>query len=210
MGRKVRCRYSKQSTATRSWSQVFGQALKVAKSLRMLMGDALPEKQDKHLQNLFSAAIARSLRMFIAGDMQPFPIPELGELNFNPATSIRERFRLWLTVSKLSDHLLQVHIPAFIPKQDIVAPVHTETVTIHLSAASCTMPTAKGAASDAYSLQIPYHNDLIPEQLIQLFVPAAASRLVLTGMRMCYYLTNNKPVVQDGFMPASIVDAAYY
>ena len=80
----------KQSTATKSWSNIFGKASTAGKNMRMLLKDILPEKQDKDMQNDFSGAIARCMKLLKANGMQPlWPIPELGEHNLIEKRGLR-------------------------------------------------------------------------------------------------------------------------
>ena len=201
----------KQSTATKSWSNIFGKASTAGKNMRMLLKDILPEKQDKDMQNDFSGAIARCMKLLKANGMQPlWPIPELGEHNFNKKTRVKERFRVAIKVRKLSDDLLQVYIPAFIPTHSIAAPAHTERVHIHICAASYQLPDGQGQGSAGYLLSVPYDEQPTGEQFIQLSLPVKSGRLVLTGIRMRYILHDEQQATNEAFMPSSIVDAAFY
>lgn len=201
----------KQSPATKSWSNIFGKASTAGKSLRMLLRDILPDEQDKEMQNDFSGAIARVMKLLQAGGMQPlWPIPELNTHNFNKKTGVRERFRVAIGVTKLSDHLLEIHIPAFTPSRSIGAPAHTERVDIHICAASCKLPGGQGQGRAGYSLSVPYDDQPIKEQFIQLAVDCPTGSLLLTGIRMRYILPGEKQVTNEAFKPSSIVDAAFY
>jgi hypothetical protein len=102
----------KQSKATKSWCNVFGKASTAGTSLRMLLKDILPDKQDKEMHNNFSAAIARGTKLLKANGMQPLrPIPDLGEHDFNKKTGVKARFRVPVKVSKLSDNLVGLTDP---------------------------------------------------------------------------------------------------
>ncbi len=201
----------RRSTATKSWSNIFGKASTAGKSLRMLLRDILPDKQDKDMQNDFSGALARCMKLLKANGMQPlWPIPELGEHNFNKKKGVRERFRVAIKVSKLSENLLQVYIPAFTPSRNIAAPAHTKRVDIHICAASCRLPEGHDQGSAGYLLSVPYNEQRIEEQFIQLSVECTTGSLVLTGIRMRYILPGEKQVTNDAFTPSSVIDAAFY
>ncbi len=201
----------RQSTATKSWSNIFGKASTAGKSLRILLRDILPDNEDKAMQNDFSGAIARCMKLLKANGMQPlWPIPELGEHDFNKKTGVRERFRVAIKVSKLSDNLLQIYIPAFTPSRSIAAPAHTKRVDIHLCTASCKLPEGQSHGRAGYSLSVPYDDQPISEQFIQLAVNCTTGSLLLTGIRMRYILPGDKQVTNEAFNPSSIVDAAFY
>lgn len=112
----------------------------------MLLRDILPDKQDKEMQNDFSATLARCMKLLKANGMQPlWPIPELGELILiRKKTGVKARFRLSVTINKLSENQVQVSIPAFIPTRSINAPAHTKRVDIHICAASSQLPDGQG------------------------------------------------------------------
>jgi hypothetical protein len=201
----------KQTPATKSWSNIFGKASSAGKSLRLLLRDILPDEQDKEMQNNFSGAIARAMKLLQARGMQPlWPIPELGEHNFSKKTGVKKRFRVALKVSKLSDNLLQIYIPAFTPSRSIDAPAHTKQVDIHICTASCKLPGGQGQGRAGFSLSVPYDDQPIKEQFIQLAVDCPKGSLLLTGIRMRYILAGEKQVTNEAFKPSSIVDAAFY
>ncbi len=201
----------KQSTATKNWSNIFGKASTAGKRLRELLKDILPDEQDKEMQNNFSAAIARCMKLLKANGMQPlWPIPELGEINFNKKTAVKTRFGVSVKVSKLSENLVQVNIPAFIPTRNIVAPAHTKRVDIHICTASYQLPDGRGQGSAGYLLKVPYDEQPVGEQFIELAVPVTRGSLLLTGIRMRYILHNGQLTNNEAFMPSSIVDGAFY
>ena len=163
------------------------------------------------MQNDFTGAIARCMKLLQAGGMQAlWPLPELGELSFNKKTGIRERFRAAFTVSKRSDNLLELYIPAFVPTREIAAPAHTKRVDIHICVASCLLPDGEAQGTAAYLLTVPYNDEPIAAQWIRLALPTTPGSLVLTGMRICYILTDDKLVTKEAFTPSGIVDGAFY
>lgn len=201
----------RQTAATKNSSSLFAEASAAAKALRALLQPIMPVKQDKQMQNGFFGAVTRSVKLIKAGNMLPLhPLPALSPFDCNPATGIRERFKVALSISRLSDNLVAVHIPAFIPTLQIAAPAHTTTVDIYICAASYSLTQAQPQGSDHYLLQVAYNNTAVAAQTIQLAVPATTGSLVLTGMRMCYFTGCQEPVVKPAFMPSSVIDAAYY
>jgi hypothetical protein len=201
----------RQTAATKNSSSLFAEASAAAKVLRTLLQPIMPVKQDKQMQNGFFGAVARSIKLIKAGNMlQVHPLPALSPFDCNPATGIRERFRVALSVSRISDSLVGVHIPAFIPALQIAAPAHTTRVDIYICAASYSVTHRQGQGSDHYLLQLPYNNTQVAAQTILLALPATPGSLVLTGMRMCYFMGDQQPVMKPAFMPSSVIDAAYY
>jgi hypothetical protein len=57
---------------------------------------------------------------------------------------------------------------------------------------------------------VPYDDQPIKEQFIQLAVDCPKGSLLLTGIRMRYILPDEKQVTNEAFNPSSIVDAAFY
>lgn len=74
------------------------------------------------------------------------------------------------------------------------------------------LPPPGGKPQDAAShlLSFAYTGQPVGEQLINLAVNTASGSLVLTGMRICYVLNDGNMVTKETFMPASLIDAAFY
>lgn len=108
----------KQTAATKIRSSNFAIAARANRVLRSLLLPAIPFPKDKKMQNRFGGAIMKWLQRQTPEQLeQTTSLPYLQNFQFNEATSIPERWKVPLSVNKQISDVLQLHIPAFIPKE---------------------------------------------------------------------------------------------
>jgi hypothetical protein len=115
-------------------------------------------------------------------------------------------------VNKQAGDVLQLHIPAFIPKEKIAAPARTNRVECTIAAASCNLKNSVGNGNSIYAFTIPYNNTPLPAQNIELPVPMPAGSVVVVAVSLTYFVSKkSKQVATDNiaFMPSAIVAAMY-
>jgi hypothetical protein len=201
----------KQSIATKIRSRNFGIASSAGSALRSLLLPVLPFPKDRKMQNKFAGAIARWLGLNNISDLLPTDsLPYVNHFDFNESTSIKERFKIPIDVTKPSANLIEVNIPAFIPTLCIAAPAHTESVELTVTVASCDLQNGVALGSFTSKINIPYNDTLVNARAISLGVPTDAGSLVITALSLSYLLAGEKKNSNAAFMPASVVDVRYY
>jgi hypothetical protein len=203
----------KQTAATKIRSSNFAIAAGANRVLRSLLLLIIPFPKDKKMQNRFGGAIMKWLQLQTPEQLEPAPrLPYLSDFQFNEATSIRERWKVPLTVNKQAGDVLQLHIPAFIPKEKIAAPAWTNRVECTIAAASCDLKNSLGNGNSIHAFTIPYNDTPVPGQNIQLTIPMPAGSLVLVAVSLTYFVSKkSKQVATDNiaFIPSGIVAAMY-
>jgi hypothetical protein len=203
----------KQTAATKIRSSNFAIAAGANRILRSLLQPAIPFPKDKKMQNRFGGAIMKWLQLKTPEQLEPATnLPYLQDFQFNEATSIRERWKVPLTVNKQMGDVLQLHIPAFIPKEKIAAPAWTNRIECTIAAASCNLKNSLTNGNSLQAFTIPYNDTLVPAQNIQLPVPLPAGSLVIVAVSLTYFVSKKRRQVPTGniaFMPSGIVAAMY-
>ena len=203
----------KQTAATKIRSSNFAVAAGANSVLRTLLQPAIPFPKDKKMQNRFGGAIMKWLQLQTPEQLEPAAnLPYLQDFQFNEATSIRERWKVPVTVNKQTGDVLQLHIPAFIPKEKIAAPAWTNRVECTIAAASCTLKNSLTNGNSVHAFSIPYNDLEIPAQNIQLPVPMPAGSLVVVAVSLTYIVSKKRKLVPTdniAFMPSGIVAAMY-
>jgi hypothetical protein len=108
--------------------------------------------------------------------------------------------------------MLQLHIPAFIPKEKIAAPAWTNRVDCTVVTASCTLKNSLTNGNSVHAFSIPFNNTKMPTQNIQLPVAMPAGSLVVVAVALTYFVSKkgkHVPTDQVAFMPSGIVAAMY-
>ncbi len=199
----------KQAAATKIRSANFSIAVSAGRVLRSLLQPALPFPKDKKMQNSFAGAIMKWLKLQSLQDLQPATnLPYIQNFQFNEKTNLNERWKVALAVTKVSDSLLQLHIPAFIPTDKIAAPARTTSVNCVVVAASCTLQNAVSNGSSEYAFTIPYTNEEIPGQIINLPLDMPQGSLIIVAVSLtCNVAKAN--YYNSAFMPSGIIAAMY-
>ncbi len=186
-------------------------AAPAAASLRKGLEPILPFPKDRTMQCRFAGALMKWLGTESIEDLLPqTSIPFITGFSFNDLSSIAERWKLSFAISQVSPTVLQLRIPAFVPKEVIAAPAYTVSITCSISATSCWLNDSMEHGSYHIKFDIPYDNSVIPEQVIDLLIPAAQGTLSITAMSFVYHLSTGRPVSNKAFMPSAVIDARYY
>lgn len=202
----------RQTKATQIRSGNFSVAARSGKVLRSLLQPAIPFPKNKTMQNLFGGAIMKWLQLQTPDQLEPaIKLPYLQDFQFNEATSLHDRWKVPLTVTKEAG-VLQLPIPAFIPTEKMAAPAWTKTVECTVAAASCSL---KGGIPDGNSLHaftILYNDTEMAAQIIPLPIAMPRGSLVVVAVSLTYFVTKKgKPTATGNvaFMPSGVVAAMY-
>lgn len=189
-----------QHPASKPASSNLAIASNLGKRLRMLLQPVLPAKKTRDLQNRLAGGIMRWLNQ-----QQGQPVSPGGELTclqhflFNEATSISARWKIKLPVNR-SGNILQLHLPAFVPKDCISAPAHTTLVECSISAAACLLQKDGAMSAYTYKMDIPYNAVGIAAQTIDLPVDIAVGSWVVVAVALTY-ITEKKGALYPAKMP---------
>lgn len=200
----------KQTRATKASAGKFGKANSLSGSLRKSLTPVLPYPSDRDLMYRFTDALYhwlllhRSLRSLSPSVDLPF----VNGLQLNAHTSIGQRWKVPVSVHQPAANSINVHLPAFIPAQSIAAPAHTVAVTCIISAAG-SMLNGTSTGSCTIAIEIPYNDQPIPAQVINLAVATPAGAVLVTAVALRYRLKNGKYCSRPSFLPASVMDARY-
>ena len=125
---------------------------------------------------------------------------------------LKERLRVGFTVGLPSKVGLQIKIPAFIPREEIAAPAHTESVICRI--ASCVIDVDKkmSLGNASTELVIPYHSQTVASRTINFKLRIPKGSLIITGVSLEYQVTHKGRIVTTtnrNFMPSEIVDTKW-
>jgi hypothetical protein len=200
----------KQTPPTKKRSSNLGIASTFCKYLRPLLTPFVPFKETKEMQGKFLGCFSKWFGLSDPAALLPVDrIPFVSEFNYNPLTSVAERWKLQLTFTLKSSTELELSIPAFIPTKVISAPAHTMVVECTIVAASCMLADPTKQTTDLKKITIPFSNTPVQQQSLNFLVAAVPGTVVVTAVALSYQLANGKMNQKPTFMPVSIVDARY-
>ncbi len=203
----------KQTKATRASANVFGRASKFAGVLRGQLTPVIPNLSDRNMRGRLVAALFRWLNSI--GDQRAGEVDtkEINGFSFTETKkSVWERWKVSCEINYPSSGLVEINIPAFVPKQSIKAPAGTSSVI-------CTIATgvsdvSKSSDLGSFSTQLIFNYDDIPVagQTIPMQLPTPGGSLIVTGISLEYRISKKRHIASNknaDFMPAEIVDAKY-
>ena len=200
----------KQTKATKKRAGEFGRASGLASAIRQVLLPVIPEPSDRKMQGRLVGVVFQWLSGTIANEEGSIP-DELGLFQFSETNrTVRERWKIVLNLKRISSGELQIEIPAFIPRQSIVAPASTVSVTCTLAVGSCDPVGGTNHGSFSTKLNYEYNNTEADQRTIPIEISVPESSLVLAGVSIEYMIQSEGRVKRNknkAYMPAGIVEA---
>jgi hypothetical protein len=202
----------RQTRDTKKSASLFGKASSMAGSLRHKLVKVIPYPSDNNMHTRLNAAILKWLRDNGTG------VPDMGDhLMFvegfqftEEGYTLAQRFRAPLAVSKPSDGVVQIDIPAFVPSELIYAPKGTASVVCDIVAVNCLIEKTDVVQSDTEQLSFDYNKNSVDAQSISLNLPTPPGSLLITAVSLKYMIPvygGVKVSTAKGYQPAAIVSA---
>ncbi len=201
----------KQTKATKRRAGEFGRASGLASNIRSLMVSVIPEPADK--RNHRSRLVATVFQWLSglatrANDSTP---GELGSFQFTETPkTVRERWQIAFKIKNPAIDMLQIEIPAFIPKESLAAPAGTMSVLCQLAVGVCDKETGRQHGSFFTKLTYEYNSLQLEKQIVPVPLPTPKSSLIVMGASLEYTILKDGKLQQNrnkAFMPAGIVSA---
>ena len=203
-----------QVRQTKAKASQFGRAAGIGKAIREQLSSVIPNPKDNKKQTRLVSAVFQWLR---SGKGQHAELVNNLDLihafNFSDqAVDIQQRWKVALQVNNPALGLLQIKIPAFIPKGSIVAPAHTISVICTIATADCDTATGSAIGGSSTELIFTHNATRVAAQTISIKLPTPDGSLIATGASLAYMISKNgtaKKNINKAFMPAGIVDAIF-
>jgi hypothetical protein len=131
---------------------------------------------------------------------------------FVPKAGINNRFKLPVNCNYDEPGQVVINIPAFIPRQHIIAPPGCSAVLLKIAVASTTPATGSVIRSSVYDASIPYDSVLQPAWGVTDALPTGAGILTLVAMALQYDRIPVHAYAKAGdmkWMPAGIISSYY-
>lgn len=183
---------------------------KLSKSLRQALQPHVSLLQHKSVQQHFNGCLDKWLTGKNPTSIDAASnLPHIQGFDFNENSSVTETWKIHFKVVPVSENLLELHIPAFVPWDTITAPAQTRQIICSITAAACNVMQPVELGSSHYSFIIPYDNHQLPARVIPLTIPASDGCICITTVGLQYELKNGKTYSRTSYMPCSIIDARY-
>lgn len=168
-------------------SRVFGMAANRSAIVRSLLRPVLPEPANRRIMHRLDKAFAQWLKTGPINSSQPVSnIESFTGLSFNEKLDETIFLRVPFSIKSVDDGGLFFHLPAFNPFSEMKAPLNTETIALVISTVTIdiTNPSVQGITTKI--VNIPYKDDFIQPESINLEMKTGAGKLVLVVVSFNY------------------------
>jgi hypothetical protein len=203
-----------QTVASKASARVFGKASSIGALIRKGLSSVIPNSSDRKMHGRLVAEIFTWLQIVrnrpAAKNNQPkFDI--LDSLN-SEAPGLSSRWHVEVKVLNPSPGRLEIWVPAFIPKQAIIAP--PEAIEIICRIATTVIDINNIKMIGRFKVEIIYSLDdnEAPGQTIPVEIPMPKGSLVVTGLSLVYAVNEDDTrniVTDNAFLPSKIIKMFY-
>jgi hypothetical protein len=203
-----------QTDASKASAKVFGKASSIGALIRKGLSSVIPNASDRKMHGRLVAEISTWLQIVrdrpAAKNNQP-KFDFLYSLN-SEAPRLSSRLNVEVRVLNPSPGMLEIWVPALIPKQAFIAPPEASEVICRL--ATTVIDINKIKTLGKYKVEIVYSLDdkEVPGQTIPVELPMPEGSLVVTGLSLVYALEKDDTrniVTDNAFLPSKIVKMFY-
>jgi hypothetical protein len=203
----------RQTKATRLSSNNFGLASKAGKMIRRYLAASIPNATDRHMHKRLAGSIANWLGLFKGLPPQPTAeIPFVHHFNFNPETKLAERWKIALNFQQVIPGLAELHIPPFVPVNDVIAPTGTTHLEFCINAVAVRLGDDTIYGSSSFSITMPYNPVLQDAQQVALPLETRAGNLLVVALQLRFGIEEAGQIFYNkhhGKEVAAIVGAVY-
>lgn len=204
----------KQTTATKAKAREFGKASSIGRIIRSNLDSLIPNPEDRKMQNRLVGVIftwmqtKRDLEM--SSEKESVFYDRFSFTSKGPYLGTRWKVRPEVNYS--SSGLLQMKIPAFVPKKAIAAPASAADVVCKIATVAVDVNGAKETGQ--YQTEVVFHYDdkEVAAQTIDLKLPTPQGSLIVTAVSLEYSLAKYKSGRSDlnkAFILSEIIHTIY-
>jgi hypothetical protein len=204
----------KQTKATKKRATEFGKASSIGAAIREQLRSVISNPTDNKMQTRLVSLIFEWLQSgVINGAELSYKMALINEFEFiEKGGGIRQRLMLPLQVSNPSPGLVQIEIPAFVPKKSIKAPAQTVSVICNIATGVCDVATGRAKGGSSAQLIFTYDSTPVAAQTISMKLPTPKRSLIVTGVSLEYKILKygkSRDNENKAFMPAGFVHAMF-
>jgi hypothetical protein len=200
----------RQTRATKSRAIEFGQASTIGASIRRILAPVISEEPDLKIRGRLVGVVFNWLQTHKLKQESSPDFLELSQFNYDlNHSSVLGRWKVNIETKNPSPGLVQIKIPAFVPRSEIVAPAGTKTVVCQIGIGSVNLKDGGLLKNSSFDLKFDYNNIPVEEKIISADLPTPKESLVVTGASLHYGILKNgklKSNSNKAFMPEGIIN----
>ncbi len=181
----------RQTKATKAAASRFGLAARVSKVLRTHLKPCLPDPGDQHMRRRLEGSIRQWL-----GFQELMPpqatgdIPFVNHFNFNATDNLADRLKITPGFSITGPHETRLHLPAFIPVKQVVAPAGTTHLLITIGSVALGLNSQAYCGSSHQQICLPYDDDLQPARDFAMALQTDRGNLLVAVIQLQFGIQN--------------------
>jgi hypothetical protein len=203
----------RQTEATKKRAGEFGRASKAGKSLRMQLKPVILFPSDNKMQTRLVSTLLLWLRKSYSPGTPCTEVPFISRFQFIEGHTIRERWNIVLGVSNPDSGLIELKIPAFVPRKKMNAPAGTISAKCDIGVASFHVESGMPGDGNSVSIYYDYDDEEVPERIVSLPVTTTPGSLVVTAICLQFLLPSMMDLEQmkkKGFISSEVVSSMYF
>jgi hypothetical protein len=218
MGKKFYTRSApkkyEQTEASKAAAKIFGKASAIGALVRGDLSSVIPSPSDRKMHGRLLAKIFEWLQ--IVNNDQPqnrYPpnLESFDSLNLE-APSLESRWRVKAQVTNLSPGVLEIKIPALVPKKAFIAPEGAVEVICKIATAVTDIHNVVSIGRFSTEIIYPLDEQEVPEQTISIELPMPEGSLVVTALALEYSEDRYKRrriITNNLYLPSKIIHSIY-
>jgi len=203
-----------QTKATKARAEIFGRASGIGALIRNGLSSVIPNSSDRKMHGGIVAQLFAWLQILTDNPAEKNSQPIFDPLNSlnSEAVSLGGRWRIEVQVINPSRGLLEIKIPAMVPKKAFIAP--DGAIEVICKIATVVTDIANIQLISQYSTEVIYLLDdqEVAEQTIPIKLPMPEGSLVVTGLALVYAQDKyyrKKIITDNSFLPSKIIHSMY-
>ena len=203
-----------QTKATKARAEIFGRASSIGAQIRNGLSSVIPNSSDRKMHGSLVAQVFAWLQILSDSPTEKNNQPIFDPLNSlnSEAVSLGGRWRMEARVINPSQGLLEIKIPAMVPKKAFIAP--DGAVEVICKIATTVTDIVNITSIGQYSTEIiyPLDDQEVAEQTISIELPMPEGSLVVTGLALVYTQDKyfrKKIITDNSFLPSKIIHSMY-
>jgi hypothetical protein len=203
-----------QTDASKASARVFGKASSIGALIRKGLSSVIPNSSDRKMHGRLVAEIFTWLQIVrdhpAAKKNQP-RFDFLDSLN-SEAPGLSSRLKVDVQVLNPSPGMLEIWIPAFIPKQAIIAPPEAVEAICRIATVVIDINNIKSLGKHRAEIIYALDDNEAPGQTIPVELPMPKGSLVVTGLSLVYASDKDDTrniVTDNAFLPSKIIKMFY-
>lgn len=202
-----------QTDGTKKRASEFGQASTAGKFLRQQLKPVIFFQKDQKMQRSLQSKLSTWLQIRYEPSTPCAEVPFVSNFQFTQGSTLRQTWWVDLKVSHTKPGMLELKIPAFIPRKKITIPRGALRVNCDIAVAAYHVERQEPVDSFSTSIEYPLNGEEVAERIVPLPIATDRGNLVVTAISLQFFFSRMlslDEIKEKGYITSQIVSAMYF